>query len=160
MAVTLDTIRDRIIATVKAATLQAKSPSGDTAMTFVGDDDVSQEEHVRAGIGRAFEIFPGDDDIQEGGIQIVDAGQQIVTYVVVIEYPALFNRNQLVALAQMDAQDVKDALDNPANWGTDVYHQFGTVSKPLTPTDNKGNLLGCLVGVLVSVDFLCIRNWA
>lgn len=151
MAVTREQIRSRIIAAVKAITPTRPGEK----FRFVGDDDMAVEDQVAAGNQeRSFEVFLFGTG-QKGNIQLPGASEFIQTFLVKVVYPAKFSITEMEAMASDDQEDIMRALDDSANWGTDVYYQAShELPEAARIALQGGDLDRYVLGVPVVVDFL------
>ena len=128
MAVTLPTLHDRIETTVAAVTPSRVSDVG----KFIVTDDLNfarlSEMPAASGLERAFQVMDGEG--REGNIQHPGVGEWVQEFVVEIYYPKMADLGSLRRIIMSDFHDVKKALDDPANWGDDVMHQWVPEGQP------------------------------
>lgn len=119
MAATATTIRNRIETTIKAIT-----PTANATQKFhvLSDDPESlEDEAVWSGNERAFEVW--FDEGSEGALHHSAEYENAQWFDLGVAYPLQSDHRALDARVASDRHDIKAALDNPSNWGSDVSHQ-------------------------------------
>ena len=122
MAVTLPTLMTRLQDTVTAVTPTLYA--GESTFRLVDDMPVFLNEMaMSSGMERVFQVWMGESG-REGHIQYPGVGEWVQEFEIWIAYPWAADLATLHRRIMQDFHDVKKALDDPANWGDDVMHQY------------------------------------
>ena len=119
MAVTATTVRNQIETTIKAIT-----PTVQAAQKYVLFSDNQgdiEDDAAWSGSMRAFEVWIAEG--AEGDYHHPAEFKNAQWFDIGVAYPAQEDLRALDAILASDRHDLKAALDNQTNWGTDVFHQ-------------------------------------
>mgnify|MGYP000931646061 CR=1 FL=1 len=123
MAVTIETVRERIIAAIKDITPTATATAEVLRFHHVGDDHADVESSApSSSMERAFEVIPAG--FENGDIQHPGTREEVRVFRVKVKYPGMHDQSRLWSLAVMDQADIKVALEDGESWGADVIIQL------------------------------------
>lgn len=147
MSATITTVLAALETTIKGVT-----PTLESTLPFwlrSDDRELLGDESHPPDSERGFEVWPRGARVGEshgfGEYEVVQ------DFLVVVGYPLAADYREQALRLQQDVRDLKNALDLPSNWATDVLHQW--VSEWAAPEldQDKGRWLSSLI---VTVRYL------